>query len=105
MNYQNVNNINKKSAVLAHRQIPLKSGSSFYLPVLAFVVGGTLILSLVFSSLVFFSSVSATSASGAVQLNAEVATAIAMKIASPNDTNPDCMEQSGVTYGVANRYA
>ena len=42
---------------------------------------------------------------GDVQLNTEVSTSIAMKIASPNDTNPDCMEQSGVTYGTANRYA
>ena len=51
-------------------------------------------------------SVSAvTTTSGQVQLNAEVATAIAMKITSPNDTNPDCIAQSGVTYGVANRYA
>ncbi|MBQ6355274.1 hypothetical protein IJJ18_02560 [Candidatus Saccharibacteria bacterium] len=47
----------------------------------------------------------AAGADGAVQLNAEVATAIAMKIQSPNDTNPDCIAQSGVTYGVVNRYA
>ena len=54
---------------------------------------------------VFGSVVSATSASGSVRLNAEVATAIAMKIASPNDTNPDCTSSVGVTYGTANRYA
>ena len=46
-----------------------------------------------------------TGVSGNVQLNAEVATAIAMKIQSPNDTNPECAASAGVTYGEANRYA
>ena len=50
-------------------------------------------------------SVSANSTSGNVQLNAEVATSIAMKIVSPNDVNPDCTPESGVTYGKVNRYA
>ncbi|MBQ3306007.1 hypothetical protein IJH02_01025, partial [Candidatus Saccharibacteria bacterium] len=115
MNYQNVNNINKKSAVLAHRQIPLKSGSSFYLPVLALIIGGALIFSL---TLMLFAaggaSVSATSASGNVKLDTEIAASIAMKIVSPNDVNPNCtpsdLNGDGVidendTYGVVNRYA
>ena len=51
------------------------------------------------------SAAAITITSGAVQLNAEVATAIAMKVASPNDTDPTCQTQAGVTYGTANRYS
>ncbi|MBQ3306320.1 hypothetical protein IJH02_02715 [Candidatus Saccharibacteria bacterium] len=51
------------------------------------------------------SAVSATSASGTTRIEMEVATAIAMKIVSPNDVDPDCIAEAGVTYGVANRYA
>ncbi|MBQ6354822.1 hypothetical protein IJJ18_00105, partial [Candidatus Saccharibacteria bacterium] len=58
-----------------------------------------------FSAAIISPSIFATSTSGNVQLDTEVATSIAMKIASPNDTNPECMTQPGVTYGEANRYA
>ncbi|MBQ3306206.1 hypothetical protein IJH02_02110, partial [Candidatus Saccharibacteria bacterium] len=47
----------------------------------------------------------ATSTNGNTRVEMEVATSIAMKIVSPNDTDPDCLAESGVTYGVVNRYA
>ena len=74
----------------------------------------TSVVAAIFSVALVNIPVSATTTSGNVQLNAEVATSIAMKIASPNDTNPDCtpsdLNGDGVidendTYGVVNRYA
>ncbi|MBQ3306102.1 hypothetical protein IJH02_01550, partial [Candidatus Saccharibacteria bacterium] len=69
---------------------------------------------LTFITIFLTAHASATTTSGAVKLNAEIATAIAMKIASPNDANPNCtpsdLNGDGVidendTYGVVNRYA
>ena len=87
---------------------PLKTVLAFS-PVCLLGCGAVVGLGLA-SSVLGANAFAATSVSGAVQLNAEVATAIAMKIASPNDTDPDCLPQTDgsgnpVTYGVANRYA
>ena len=67
------------------------------------LISASIIIGLSFASVPILAF--ATSADGDVELNTEIATSIAMKIASPNDTNPDCMTQSGVPYGIANRYA
>ena len=54
---------------------------------------------------VFGADASAVGVNGQVQLDAEVSTSIAMKVASPNDTDPTCQTQAGATYGTANRYS